>query len=108
MEPSVLVDGLGGLLGLVVIATHHSGSLDKDLVLLAYLHLHARNGLANGAELPAGVRIETHRRISLAQSVAYHDVDAHGMQHLGDVVAEHSAGGGEEFAVLHANGFAQA
>ncbi len=108
VKPAVGVDGLGRLLGLVEIALHHGGALHQNLTALAYLHHHAGQRGTNGAQLPAHRGVEADGGVGLAEAVANDYVDAYGVKELGDVVAEHGAGRGEEAAVLHAYGAAQA
>ena len=96
VQPAVVGQRLGGLLGQVVVAVHHARALDQDLVVLADLDLAARERRADGAELVVVGVVDEGAGGGLGQAVALEDQDAGGVEPLGDVVVERGRAGDEE------------
>ena len=108
VEPSVGVDGFGGFFRLIVVAFHHRRTLHQYFIILTNLHLHTRQRGANGTQFPVGVGIEAHGGSGFAQAVAYHYVEAYGVEKFCDIVGEHGAGCGEKLRFQKSHGSTQA
>ncbi len=96
VEPAVLVDGLGGGLGLVVVALHDVGAAGEDLAVLGDLDLDALERPAHAAR-PEGLgAVDGDDGAGLGEAVALEDQQAHGPEELGDLAGEGRPPGDEQ------------
>ena len=93
VEPAVLVDGLGGRLGLLVVPLHDVRPARQDLAILGDPHLDAPQRATDGAQAPASRPVHADDGRRLRQPVALVDLDSRADEELREVARERRAAG---------------
>ena len=96
VQPAVGVHGLGGLLGLVVVALHDAGAAQQHLAVLGDPRLGAGQRPADRADRVAGRAVDERRGAGLGEAVALEDGQADRVEPVRDVLVERGGPGDEE------------
>ncbi len=74
MQPSFLVDGLGGGFGVAPVAEHDVGASDQQFILFPQAHLDTGEGLADAGGKVVFQGVDTDHRARLGQSISLQDL----------------------------------